>query len=93
MDKSENFIIFVSGSTPTKNLGQSISAALMTREEVYVRCIGANANHQAAKGIITARSSMSAKGQDFTMVMYFTDVQLTEKMVTAIEYRLVRKNN
>ena len=84
----EDVLYRVRSTTVAKDLGAAISAAVYDGKRITLRSIGAGATQQAVKAVAIARQLVAARGIDLFMIPGFQDVQMPDRMTTAIILRV-----
>jgi stage V sporulation protein S len=79
-------IIKVSGTSRTSAVAGAIAGVFRENKKVEVQAIGASAINQAVKAMALARSYLSNDGYDIIIIPEFVDVQIEDKIRTAIKF-------
>ena len=79
-------IIKVSGTSRTSAVAGAIAGVFRENKKVEVQAIGASAINQAVKAIALARGYLSNDGFDIIVIPEFVDVQIEDKVRTAIKF-------
>jgi len=79
-------IIKVSGTSRTSAVAGAIAGVFRENKKAEVQAIGANAVNQAVKAMALARSYLSNDGYDIIIIPEFVDVQIEDKVRTAIKF-------
>lgn len=78
-------VIKVSGSSRTAAVAGAIAGVFRENHRAEVQAIGAGAVNQAVKALVLARGYLSEDGYDVICMPEFTDVQIDDKVRTAIK--------
>ena len=79
-------VIKVSGTSRTSAVAGAIAGVFREFHRAEVQAIGAGAVNQAVKALILARSYLAEDGYQITFVPKFTDVEIDDKIRTAIKF-------
>jgi stage V sporulation protein S len=79
-------IIKVSGTSRTSAVAGAIAGVVRENKRAEVQAIGASAINQAVKAMALARSYLSNDGFDIIIIPEFVDVQIEDKIRTAIKF-------
>ena len=79
-------IIKVSGTSRTSAVAGAIAGVVRENKKAEVQAIGASAINQAVKAMALARSYLSNDGYDIIVIPEFVDVQIEDKVRTAIKF-------
>jgi stage V sporulation protein S len=79
-------IIKVSGKSRTSAVAGAIAGVFRENKRVEVQAIGASAINQSVKAMALARSYLSEDGYDVVFIPEFVDVEIDEKIRTAIKF-------
>jgi stage V sporulation protein S len=79
-------IIKVSGTSRTSAVAGAIAGVVREKKKAEVQAIGASAINQAVKAMALARSYLSNDGYDIIIIPEFVDVQIEDKIRTAIKF-------
>lgn len=79
-------IIRVSGSSRTSAVAGAIAGVVRDHQRAVVQAIGASAVNQAVKAMIYATSFLAEDGIEVVFVPEFVDVEIEEKIRTAIKF-------
>jgi stage V sporulation protein S len=79
-------IIKVSGTSRTSAVAGAIAGVFRENKRVEVQAIGASAINQAVKAMALARGYLSNDGFDIIFIPEFVDVQIEDKIRTAIKF-------
>jgi len=82
-------VIKVSGSSRTSAVAGAIAGVFREFQRAEVQAIGAGAVNQAVKAIILARSYLAEDGYKIAFVPKFTDVQIDDKVRTAVKFVVI----
>jgi stage V sporulation protein S len=79
-------IIKVSGTSRTSAVAGAIAGVVRENKRAEVQAIGASAINQAVKAMALARGYLMNDGLDIIFIPEFVDVQIEEKVRTAIKF-------
>jgi stage V sporulation protein S len=79
-------IIKVSGTSRTSAVAGAIAGVVRENKRAEVQAIGASAINQAVKAMALARGYLSNDGFDIIFIPEFVDVQIEDKVRTAIKF-------
>jgi stage V sporulation protein S len=79
-------IIKVSGTSRTSAVAGAIAGVVRENKRAEVQAIGASAINQAVKAMALARGYLANDGLDIIFIPEFVDVQIEEKVRTAIKF-------
>jgi stage V sporulation protein S len=79
-------IIKVSGTSRTSAVAGAIAGVIRENKHAEVQAIGASAINQAVKAMALARGYLTNDGYDIIVIPEFVDVQIEEKVRTAIKF-------
>jgi stage V sporulation protein S len=79
-------IIKVSGTSRTSAVAGAIAGVVRENKRAEVQAIGASAINQAVKAMALARGYLINDGYDIIIIPEFVDVQIEEKVRTAIKF-------
>jgi stage V sporulation protein S len=79
-------IIKVSGTSRTSAVAGAIAGVFREMKHAEVQAIGASAINQAVKAMALARGYLSNDGYDIVFIPEFVDVQIEDKVRTAIKF-------
>ena len=79
-------IIRVSGSSRTTAVAGAIAGVVREQQRAVVQAIGASAVNQAVKAIIYATNFLEEDGIEVVFVPEFVDVEIEDKIRTAIKF-------
>lgn len=79
-------IIKVSGTSRTSAVAGAIAGVVRENKRAEVQAIGASAINQAVKAMALARGYLTNDGYDIVFIPEFVDVQIDEKVRTAIKF-------
>jgi len=79
-------IIKVSGTSRTSAVAGAIAGVVRENNRAEVQAIGASAINQAVKALALAKGYLSNDGLDIIFVPEFVDVQIDDKVRTAIKF-------
>jgi stage V sporulation protein S len=81
-------IIKVSGTSRTSAVAGAIAGVVRENKHAEVQAIGASAINQAVKAMALARGYLAGDGYDIIVIPEFVDVQIEDKVRTAIKFRV-----
>jgi stage V sporulation protein S len=81
-------IIKVSGTSRTSAVAGAIAGVVRENKHAEVQAIGASAINQAVKAMALARGYLAGDGFDIVVIPEFVDVQIDDKVRTAIKFRV-----
>jgi stage V sporulation protein S len=79
-------IIKVSGTSRTSAVAGAIAGVVRENKRAEVQAIGASAINQAVKAMALARGYLANDGFDIVFIPEFVDVQIEDKVRTAIKF-------
>jgi stage V sporulation protein S len=79
-------IIKVSGKSRTSAVAGAIAGVFREQHHVEVQAIGASAINQAVKALALSRNYLAEDGFNVVCVPEFVDVEIDEKVRTAIKF-------
>ncbi len=79
-------IIKVSGTSRTSAVAGAIAGVIRETKRAEVQAIGASAINQAVKAMALARGYLTNDGYDIIVIPEFVDVQIEDKVRTAIKF-------
>jgi len=79
-------IIKVSGTSRTSAVAGAIAGVVRENKRAEVQAIGASAINQAVKAMALARGYLANDGYDIIFIPEFVDVQIEDKVRTAIKF-------
>lgn len=79
-------IIKVSGTSRTSAVAGAIAGVVREHKRAEVQAIGASAINQAVKALALAKGYLANDGYDIVFVPEFVDVQIEDKVRTAIKF-------
>jgi len=79
-------IIKVSGKSRTSAVAGAIAGVFREQRHVEVQAIGASAINQAVKALALSRNYLAEDGFNVIFVSEFVDVEIDEKVRTAIKF-------
>ena len=79
-------IIKVRGTSRTSAVAGAIAGVFRDNHRAEVQAIGASAVNQAVKALALSRSYLSQDGIDVVFISEFVDVEIDEKIRTAIKF-------
>jgi stage V sporulation protein S len=81
-------IIKVSGTSRTSAVAGAIAGVVRENKRAEVQAIGASAINQAVKAMVIARGYLTSDGFDIVFIPEFVDVQIEDKVRTAVKLPL-----
>ena len=78
-------IIKVSGTSRTSAVAGAIAGVFREHKRAEVQAIGAGAVNQAVKALVLSKGYLAEDGYDVVFTAEFTDVEIDEKVRTAIK--------
>jgi len=82
-------IIKVSGSSRTSAVAGAIAGVYRENLRAEVQAIGAGAVNQAVKALVLAKGYLAEDGYDIVFTPEFTDVEIEDKVRTAIKMTVI----
>ena len=79
-------IIKVSGKSRTSAVAGAIAGVFREQRHAEVQAIGASAINQAVKALALSRNYLAEDGYDVVFLPEFVDVEIDEKVRTAIKF-------
>lgn len=79
-------IIKVSGTSRTSAVAGAIAGVVREHKRAEVQAIGASAINQAVKAMALAKGYLAGDGLEIIFIPEFVDVQIDEKVRTAIKF-------
>jgi stage V sporulation protein S len=79
-------IIKVSGTSRTSAVAGAIAGVVREHKRAEVQAIGASAINQAVKALALAKGYLANDGMDIVFIPEFVDVQIDDKVRTAIKF-------
>jgi stage V sporulation protein S len=79
-------VIKVSGTSRTSAVAGAIAGVIREHQHAEVQAIGASAVNQAVKALVIARGYLTRDSLDITFTAEFVDVQIEDKVRTAIKF-------
>jgi len=79
-------IIKVAGTSRTSAVAGAIAGVVRENNRAEVQAIGASAINQAVKACALARGYLQGDGLDIILIPEFVDVQIGDKVRTAIKF-------
>ena len=79
-------IIKVSGKSRTSAVAGAIAGVFRDNKRAEVQAIGASAINQSVKAMALARKYLAEDGYDVVFIPEFVDVEIDEKIRTAIRF-------
>jgi stage V sporulation protein S len=79
-------IIKVKGTSRTSAVAGAIAGVIREHRHAEVQAIGASAVNQAVKALALSKSYLAQDGIDVVFVPEFVDVEIDEKIRTAIKF-------
>ena len=84
-------IIKVKGTSRTSAVAGAIAGVFRENKLAEVQAIGASAVNQAVKALALSRSYLAQDGIDVVFISEFVDVQIDEKVRTAIKFTVEQR--
>jgi stage V sporulation protein S len=78
-------VIKVSGTSRTSAVAGAIAGVFRENKRAEIQAIGAGAVNQAIKALVLSRGYLAEDGYDVVFFADFTDVEIDEKVRTAIK--------
>ncbi|MFN2144119.1 MAG: stage V sporulation protein S [Anaerolineales bacterium] len=78
-------VIKVSGTSRTSAVAGAIAGVFRENKRAEIQAIGAGAVNQAVKALVLSRGYLAEDGYDVIFFAEFTDVEIDEKVRTAIK--------
>lgn len=78
-------VIKVSGTSRTSAVAGAIAGVFRENKRAEIQAIGAGAVNQAVKALVLSRGYLAEDGYDVIFFADFTDVEIDEKVRTAIK--------
>jgi stage V sporulation protein S len=85
-------IIKVSGTSRTSAVAGAIAGVFRENKRAEIQAIGAGAVNQAVKAIVLAKGYLAEDGYDVVFSPEFTDVEIEDKIRTAIKITVELRN-
>ena len=79
-------VIKVQGTSRTSAVAGAIAGVFRENHRAEVQAIGASAVNQAVKALALSRSYLAQDGIDVVFISEFVDVEIDEKVRTAIKF-------
>jgi stage V sporulation protein S len=79
-------VIKVRGTSRTSAVAGAIAGIFRENKHAEVQAIGASAVNQAVKALALSRSYLAQDGIDVVFISEFVDVEIDEKVRTAIKF-------
>ena len=79
-------VIKVKGTSRTSAVAGAIAGVFRENHRAEVQAIGASAVNQAVKALALSRSYLAQDGIDVVFISEFVDVEIDEKVRTAIKF-------
>jgi stage V sporulation protein S len=79
-------VIKVRGTSRTSAVAGAIAGVFREHQRAEVQAIGASAVNQAVKALALSRSYLAQDGLDVVFISEFVDVEIEEKIRTAIKF-------
>ena len=86
-------VIKVSGSSRTSAVAGAIAGVFRENKRADIRAIGAGAVNQAIKALVLARGYLKEDGYDVICMPEFVDVEIDDKVRTAIRLVVEERGN
>jgi stage V sporulation protein S len=85
-------VIKVSGTSRTSAVAGAIAGVFRENKRAEIQAIGAGAVNQAVKAIVLAKGYLAEDGYDVVFSPEFTDVEIEDKVRTAIKITVELRN-
>lgn len=85
-------VIKVSGTSRTSAVAGAIAGVFRENKRAEIQAIGAGAVNQAVKAIVLAKGYLAEDGYDVVFSPEFTDVEIDDKVRTAIKMTVELRN-
>lgn len=85
-------VIKVSGTSRTSAVAGAIAGVFRENKRAEIQAIGAGAVNQAVKAIVLAKGYLAEDGYDVVFSPEFTDVEIEDKIRTAIKITVELRN-
>ena len=86
-------VIKVSGTSRTSAVAGAIAGVFRDNKRAEVQAIGAGAVNQAVKACVLARGYLAEDGYDVVFTPEFVDVEIDEKIRTAVKLSVQLRND
>ncbi len=84
-------VIKVKGTSRTSAVAGAIAGVFREYQVAEVQAIGASAVNQAVKALALSRSYLAQDGIDVVFISEFVDVEIDEKVRTAIKFTVEKR--
>ena len=85
-------ILRVSGSSQTSKVAGAIAGIMREKGQVALQAIGASAVNQTVKAIALARGFLQEDGIEIALVIELVDVEINDKVRTAIKFSVEQRS-
>jgi len=85
-------VIKVSGTSRTSAVAGAIAGVFRENKRAEIQAIGAGAVNQAIKALVLARGYLAEDGFEVIFFAEFTDVEIDDKVRTAIKITVEERN-
>lgn len=85
-------VIKVSGTSRTSAVAGAIAGVFRENKRAEIQAIGAGAVNQAVKALVLSRGYLAEDGYDVIFYAEFTDVEIDDKVRTAIKITVEERN-
>ena len=85
-------VIKVSGTSRTSAVAGAIAGVYREHKRAEIQAIGAGAVNQAVKALVLSRGYLAEDGFDVIFFAEFTDVEIDDKVRTAIKITVEERN-
>ena len=85
-------VIKVSGTSRTSAVAGAIAGVFRENKRAEIQAIGAGAVNQAVKALVLSRGYLAEDGFDVIFFAEFTDVEIDDKVRTAIKITVEERN-
>ena len=85
-------IIKVSGTSRTSAVAGAIAGVFRENQRAEIQAIGAGAVNQAVKALVLSRGYLGEDGFDVVFTVEFADVEIDDKIRTAIKITAQHRN-
>lgn len=85
-------IIKVSGTSRTSAVAGAIAGVFRENQRAEIQAIGAGAVNQAVKALVLSRGYLGEDGFDVVFTVEFADVEIDDKVRTAIKITAQHRN-
>lgn len=85
-------ILRVSGSSQTSKVAGAIAGVMREKGHVVLQAIGAAAVNQTVKAIALARGFLQEDGIEIAFIPEFVDVEINDKVRTALKFSVEQRS-